>query len=310
MSSVKEDEVISEKKDTMMSCCASCGAAEGDDVQLKKCNGCYLVRYCGLTCQRNHRLQHKKACKKRAAELRDELLFQQPESSYLGDCPICCLPFPVDDNKYVYHSCCSKSICKGCTFSNAKRLIEERLDHTCPFCRSEIRRSDIKQPSQKMMKRVQANDPSAISEIGIIRCQEGNHAEALQYFTKAAELGHANAHCNLSIMYRKGEFVEKDEKKFLYHAEEAAIKGHLGARCGLAEYEMEKFRPDRAVKHLTIAANLGHDNSMEALKIAYKGGMVSKEDFASALRAHKAAADEMKSPQRDAVEAFEAAGKK
>ena len=34
--------------------------------------------------------------RKRAAVLRDELLFKQPESSHLGDCPICCLPLPLD----------------------------------------------------------------------------------------------------------------------------------------------------------------------------------------------------------------------
>eukprot|EP00984_Skeletonema_dohrnii_P035791 scaffold35973_cov122-Skeletonema_dohrnii-CCMP3373.AAC.2 len=35
------------------------------------------------------KLQHKKECKKRAAEFRDELLFKQPESCHEGDCPIC-----------------------------------------------------------------------------------------------------------------------------------------------------------------------------------------------------------------------------
>ena len=62
--------------DMETSCCASCGVAESDDVKLKKCNGCYLVRYCGIKCQRDHWRQHKKECKKRAAELHEELLFK------------------------------------------------------------------------------------------------------------------------------------------------------------------------------------------------------------------------------------------
>ena len=57
--------------DTMlMQCCASCGTAGGDDIKLMKCTGCYLVKYCGVECQKEHRPKHKKECKKRAAELR------------------------------------------------------------------------------------------------------------------------------------------------------------------------------------------------------------------------------------------------
>jgi len=75
-----------------MMCCASCGTEEVDGVKLKKCTACKSVRYCSVKCQKDHRAKHKRACKKRAAELRDEIVFKQPESSHLGDCPICCLP--------------------------------------------------------------------------------------------------------------------------------------------------------------------------------------------------------------------------
>ena len=62
------------------------------------------------------------------------------------------------------------------------------------------------------------------------------------------------------------------------------------------------------MKHFIIAAKLGHDGSLEALKEVYEAGAVSKEDFASALRAHQAAVDATKSPQREAaVQIMEAA---
>eukprot|EP00985_Skeletonema_marinoi_P003285 scaffold1372_cov79-Skeletonema_marinoi.AAC.2 len=85
------------ESDTMM-CCAACGTPEElvDDVKLKDCSACKLVRYCGVQCQKDHRPQHKRDCKKRAAELRDEILFKQPEISHRGGCPICCLPLPID----------------------------------------------------------------------------------------------------------------------------------------------------------------------------------------------------------------------
>eukprot|EP00984_Skeletonema_dohrnii_P002530 scaffold876_cov92-Skeletonema_dohrnii-CCMP3373.AAC.5 len=61
--------------------CASCGIAEADDIKLKECTHCDLVRYCSDKCQENYTSQHKEACMKRAVELRDEVLFKQPESS-------------------------------------------------------------------------------------------------------------------------------------------------------------------------------------------------------------------------------------
>ena len=69
----------------VLSCCASCGKAEVDDVKLKQCDGCDLVRYCSGSCQELHRPEHAEKCRKRVAELRDEILFKQPESTHLGD---------------------------------------------------------------------------------------------------------------------------------------------------------------------------------------------------------------------------------
>ena len=61
---------------------------------------------------------------------------------------------------------------------------------------------------------------------------------------------------------------------------------------------------ERAVKHLIIAAKLGHDSSIKSLMDAYRGGFVSKDDLASALRAHHAAVDATRSPQREAAEEY------
>ena len=86
--------VDQEEAEPMM-CCASCGKAEVDNVKLKMCTACKLVKYCSVDCQKNHRPQHKKACKKRAAEIKDDRLFTQPDGNQFGECPICCLPLPL-----------------------------------------------------------------------------------------------------------------------------------------------------------------------------------------------------------------------
>jgi tetratricopeptide (TPR) repeat protein len=289
------------RADTM--CCASCGIAEVDDIKLKKCPACDLVRYCSDNCQRDHRPKHEEICKKRAAELRDEVIFRQPESIYDGDCPICFLPLPIGVEKSGLLPCCLPNVCSGCFFANYLREELESLENACPFCRHPSPKSD-KEANQTLMKsitkRVAANDPVALRERGRKHRREGDYESAFEYWKKAAELGDAGAHYNLSVMYRKGEGVEKDEKKELYHLEEAAIAGHPEGRFNLACYEGENKRFDRAVKHWIIGANLGCGASIQMLKELYvQGGDVSKEDFAAALRAHQAAVYATKSPNRE-----------
>ena len=80
---------------------------------------------------------------------------------------------------------------------------------------------------------------------------------------------------------------------------------HHDARFNLGAYENGKGRVERAIKHFIIAANLGDDAAMQELKEFYKYGGMNKEQFASALRAHQAAADATKSPQREEFKALE-----
>jgi hypothetical protein len=115
-----------------------------------------LVKYCNADCQKNHWPKHKKDCKLRVAELRDEALFKDPPAK--EDCPICFLPMPtrlissislpdatlssvpIFDltianagiariNMEHYFSCCGKSICTGCLCS----FYESGNDGKCPF---------------------------------------------------------------------------------------------------------------------------------------------------------------------------------
>ncbi|EJK57558.1 hypothetical protein THAOC_22386 [Thalassiosira oceanica] len=70
--------------------CANCGKLGSNTVRLKYCTACRLVKYCCVECQKAHRKQLKKACKQRAAELKDEELYGQGHERPEGDfCPIC-----------------------------------------------------------------------------------------------------------------------------------------------------------------------------------------------------------------------------
>jgi hypothetical protein len=282
--------------------CASCGSAEVDDIKLKECDAaCKLVRYCSDACEKDHRPQHEQDCKERVAELRDELLFKQPENSHEGDCPICLLPLPLDTYKSNISPCCCKTICDGCDYANQMREEEKGVHPRCAFCRHLI--PDTQEEADKnKMKRVGANDPVAMRCLGADRALEGDYTIAFKYLTKAAKLGDAGAHYHLAIMYCEGHGVEGDVEKEVHHLEQAAIAGHPAARYNLGCHEGENGRFERAVKHWIIAANLGDEDSIRALKACYKDGHVSKDDFAATLRAHHAAVEAMKSPQREAAE--------
>jgi hypothetical protein len=304
----KEEEVAAAD---MLLCCASCGQAEIDDVKLKKCDGgCDLVKYCSDGCQEKHReQQHDEYYKKRAAELRDRDLFTQPDISHQGECPICCLPLPLDIEKSAFMTCCSQLICEGCDYANQKREFEAGLEQRCAFCREPLP-ATVEDVVKRRMNRVKKNCPVAIREMGKRRnLHEGDYEAAFEYLTKAAEFGDASAHYSLSLMYHEGRGVEKDNEKAIHHAELAAIAGHPEARHNLGIEEWNNDRFERARKHFIIAANLGWNDSLKELKQLYADGHASKEDYAGALRGYQAAVDATKSRERDKAEEDKKYGK-
>ncbi len=299
-SSVYGDKSKMSTEDAAADICASCGTAAIDEVKLKKC-ACNHVKYCSVACQKNHRPQHKKMCKKRLAELRDDNLFTQPDEGYMGECPLCCLPLSNDMSKSTFMGCCSKMICSGCDFANQMREIAAGLEQRCAFCREPSPKS-MEEVNKRIMKRIKENNPAAMNHMGKRHCHEGDYETALKYLTNAAELGDAEAHFSLSVMYYRGDGVENDAQKRTFHLEEAAIGGHPIASYNLGIDDLNNGSYERAKKHFIIAANLGHHDSLECLKDLYANGYASKEDYADALRAYQAAVDETKSAQREKAE--------
>ena len=283
--------------------CASCGIAEVDDIELKMCDGgCDLVKYCSDNCQTNHREQHED-CKKRLAVLHYKKLFTQPDSSFLGECPICCLPLPIDGKKSSLMGCCCKKICNGCNYANIKRENEQGLEQRCAFCREPAAESQ-QEYNKRVMNRIKKNDPVAMTHMGRKHQQKGDYDRALEYYTKAAEFGDVEAHGCLGNLYYDGDGVDTDMKKAVYHLEQAAIGGHPDARGILACYEIDSGRFNKAAKHLMINANLGDDISLQQIKGLFMQGIVSKEEYAAALRAYQAAVNETKSAEREKAESY------
>ena len=226
---------MSEENEPVETCCASCGIAEIDDIKLMECDGCDLVKYCSDACRELHQPEHAGKCRKRAAELRDELLFKQPEGTHWGDCPICCLPLSLDMTKSATNTCCSKTICDGCNYANKRRAEQMNLFPSCPFCRKPVPNTE-REMNERRKIRSKANDPAAICFAGLEHLEKGNKHRAFVFFTKAAELGNEEAHYQLSNMYQLGLGVRKDGRKVYYLGE--GVEKNVGKEI----YHLEEGR--------------------------------------------------------------------
>jgi len=230
--------------------CATCGKLGSDAVKLKNCNACRLVKYCGVDCQRAHRKQHKKACKQRVAELKDEQLYSQGHERPEGDfCPICTLPIPLPMGHHsVFRACCMQKICNGCDIAAKKRGMDD-----CPFCRTPLP-ENYTVGQALLQARVEKKDPVAINELGEAYCHgelglQQDTRKAVELWKEAAELGSIDALYNLGVAYEYGHCVHQDRAKAAEFYEKSAMQGCVDARCNLGSYEGQEGNPDRAVRH-------------------------------------------------------------
>ena len=74
------------------------------------------------------------------------------------------------------------------------------------------------------------------------------------------------------------------------------------ARHNLGCEEAVKGKFERAKRHWIIAANLGWNDSLKALRMIYADGHASKEEYLGALRGYQAAVDATKSSDRETAE--------
>ena len=100
------------------------------------------------------------------------------------------------------------------------------------------------------------------------------------------------------ILEQQGRGVEVDNKKAEHYYELAAMGGCAKARYNLGTLEYNSRNMNRALRHYAIAVTDGDLDSLDTIKIMYLKGYVTKDDYASTLRAYQVSLDEMKSEQR------------
>ena len=186
--------------------CANCAKGEESAGDLKACTACMMVKYCNRDCQIAHRPQHKKACKKRAAELHDEKLFK--EHPPREDCPICFLPLPFDGQSY-FKACCGKTLCCGCIYATmfeaAKRGKQKDEANICPFCRTPPPKTD-EDYAEGVVKLVEKGNANACNQLAGDYAEGTNglpqdYTKAMELWHRAAELGNATSYFNIGNSY-------------------------------------------------------------------------------------------------------------
>ena len=186
--------------------CANCGKGEEESDNLKKCSACLSIKYCSRECQAAHRPQHKKECKKRAAEIYDEKLFAEPPPR--EECPICMLPLPIESSKTAFNSCCGKLICIGCLNGMVEGKVGGKVVPICAFCRTPLPTSDEEQ-NKRVKKLTDRNHPYSFNFLAGaydqgLRGLSQDRQKANKLYLKAGEFGCAEGYYNLGIAHDRG----------------------------------------------------------------------------------------------------------
>ena len=81
--------------------------------------------------------------------------------------------------------------------------------------------------------------------------------------------------------------------------------GSVDARHNLGAFDWNAGNHHRAMKHFILAAKAGEASSLDEVKDGFMKGVVTKDEFASTLRAYHERQKEMKSDMREeAAEAY------
>ena len=249
------------------------------------------------------------------------------------ECVLCCYPLPLKvkgECQSVYKVCCGEEICMGCIIAQQRTLIigtnvkkpiqgsrEEELEFirmltseqimVCPFCRAKDP-TNYKEYLKRLWERIDDyKDPEAMNHMGW-SYESGEHGltknlkRAEELYQQAYDLGDATAANILAELYINHIPDHPDQQARIMKFLEEGIKrgsSHCNNRLGFLATKAGHL--EEAKRFLMTAARSGHEEAMRCLIVNYQapGSVISKEDFATILRAHKAVRDNRKSEPRE-----------
>lgn len=131
--------------------------------------------------------------------------------------------------------------------------------------------------------------------IGLVNDFLGNSAEAVKWYTIAADRGFADAQNNLGVCYENGNGVAKSYAEAVKWYKLAAEQGDSGAQVNLGLcYENGngvKQSYEEAVKWYQLAAEQGNAYGQGNLGLCYDLGLGVKQDYDKAVKWYRLAAE-------------------
>ena len=299
--------MASTTEDTENTACANCNKAEEGDNKLKTCTACKVTKYCCRDC----RIVHEKTCD-RAIELFDEQLFKDHREG--NECPICMITMPNDERQVSFKTCCGNMTCVGCDHAQFKENIMSGKPYddcgSCAFCREPA--PETKEEHTNRLKQcVERNNPFAMTMLGA-RYYEGKGGlprdltKARELFLKAGELGFGPAYNSLGYTYIAGNEKQKDVEKGRKYFEHAVVGGDVTARYILGFLEIHAGNYERAFRHFLFGARAGDRECLKELKVGFKHGHITKDEYTEALRAVQKYKEDTKSAMRDEALVYKA----
>ena len=80
----------------------------------------------------------------------------------------------------------------------------------------------------------------------------------------------------------------------------------MGSRLNLAVVEENNGNKIRAGKHYLICTKAGYEHSLHAVKDGFRGGFITKDEYAAALRAYQKQHEDRKSAMREEALVYDA----
>ena len=197
------------------------------------------------------------------------------------DCAICLVRLSHEKCEIRYMACCGNYICLACTIEHKEAIQKQNEDNadkkaafTCPFCREPepTNMGYVRQLQARCLK----NDHQAFFLLGEYYLT-GKYDEtpkddlkALDYSIRAVELGSPEACTSIGISYDLGEAVAVDKKRATLFERAGAARGCFGARHNIGVTEYYRLgNHEIAIRHWKIAAEAGHQLSLNALRKIY-----------------------------------------
>ena len=248
---------------------------------MKTCTACRLVKYCGVDCQKAHRGQHKKACKQRAAELKDQRLHSvlagnQDRVAAMKICGACERMLPEGaysgEQRWRRQSIrrCEECVAGGNELVLMTKGRERSEEDECPICNL-LLPLDSRQSSFQIccMKLVCNGCFLAVQKSGMDDCPfcrtplPENHSQDIAMIQKRIDAGDPLAIYYLGQRYDRGQHgLEKDETRAVALYERAADLGvkdahyNLGCVYDKGRTDVEKDTA-KAIRHWEAAAMCG-----------------------------------------------------